>query len=485
MTTQTSSCGTLISFILVLQVFGLISSSTCDGDCGWKADCINSTCICETGYVLHSNGRDCKNASCIANDCLDCSSESQCTRCAYFLEEGSRECLVKCTGEAKFVYSGEVQGSICVAENDDSLDRDVIIGITVGVVVAVLLIVVIVVLFCLHIKRTRRNVNLNQTQYSPGNMQAGNVKKVPMYDNKGFETDPESSLVHNVIDRDVYLHELEKLRPHAQTLLAMLNEIRHKMRAMDNTDPRVPTYKGVIHQLCRVLVLLHKKDPGASIPSDALGLMEWAHQMIEDRQLDSQQSDDSSGTPVNKISYVDVPEPNHYNPYATPVVQKPNPFASLKRNSQPLSPTAAFYSSVPVPVDMTTGDVNLKSVSQNSTLKRQYEIPWDLKKYSDSITTLNCSGSDLTMGYFSNGRFYDPTPRQPTTKPAQQPEVYAPASSYSDRSNPPVLSTFAGGVPRAQSFSSTQSSADTNDEEEQLEDGLPFDLKDATDPVMV
>ena len=32
----------------------------------------------------------------------------------------------------------------------------------------------------------RRNVNLNQTRYAPGNMQAGNVKKVPMYDNKGF-----------------------------------------------------------------------------------------------------------------------------------------------------------------------------------------------------------------------------------------------------------------------------------------------------------
>ena len=32
----------------------------------------------------------------------------------------------------------------------------------------------------------RRNVNLNQTQYSPENMQAGNIKKVPMYDNKGF-----------------------------------------------------------------------------------------------------------------------------------------------------------------------------------------------------------------------------------------------------------------------------------------------------------
>lgn len=50
-------------------------------------------------------------------------------------------------------------------------------------------------------------------------------------------------------------------------------------------------YRGVIHQLCRVLVLLHKKDPGASIPSDALGLMEWAHQMIDDRQLDNSQVD--------------------------------------------------------------------------------------------------------------------------------------------------------------------------------------------------
>ena len=171
------------------------------------------------------------------------------------------------------------------------------------------------------------------------------------------------------------------------------------------------------------------------------------------------QSDDSSSTPVNKISYVDVPEPNHYNPYATPVVKKPNPFASLKRNSQTLSPTAAFYSSVPVPVDMTTGDLNHRSVSQNNTLKRDYEIPWDLKKYSDSLTTLNCSGSDLTMGYFANGRFYDPSPRQPAVKAGQQPEIYAPASSYSDRSNPAVLSTFAGGIPKAQSFSSTQSSA--------------------------
>ena len=57
------------------------------------------------------------------------------------------------------------------------------------------------------------------------------------------ETDFEPSLVHNLIDRDVYLQELDKLKPHAHTLLTMLNEIRHKLRAMDPTDPRVPTYK--------------------------------------------------------------------------------------------------------------------------------------------------------------------------------------------------------------------------------------------------
>ena len=38
---------------------------------------------------------------------------------------------------------------------DDGLDRDVIIGITVGSVLALVLIVIIVILFCLHLKRTR------------------------------------------------------------------------------------------------------------------------------------------------------------------------------------------------------------------------------------------------------------------------------------------------------------------------------------------
>lgn len=180
------------------------------------------------------------------------------------------------------------------------------------------------------------------------------------------------------------------------------------------------------------------------------------------------QVEDSLETnPVNRISYIEVPpKTRNSNPYATPVIQKPNHYAALnKRNSQLNMSNISnnsYYSSVPVPVDMDTSHANHVSVSQNNTLrstskenlKRQYEIPWDLKKISDSYSTLNCSGSDLTMGYFANGRFYDPTPRQQSAKKKMEPEIYAPASSYSDRSNLPVFSTFTGGIPRNQSFSS-------------------------------
>jgi len=179
-----------------------------------------------------------------------------------------------------------------------------------------------------------------------------------------------------------------------------------------------------------------------------------------------------------------VPDSAHTNLYATPVVKKPNPYATLNKRHSQLNMSnlsaGSHYSSVPVPVDYdgsaspmsaaNNATTNHVSVSQNNTLKsttkeklkRQYEIPWDLKKHShntcDSFSTLNCSGSDLTMGYFANGRFYDPSPRQPGVDPNPTPEIYAPMSSYSDRSNPPVFSTFTGGVPRHQSASSSQTS---------------------------
>lgn len=57
--------------------------------------------------------------------------------------------------------------------------------------------------------------------------------------------------------------------------------------------------------------------------------------------------------------------------------------------------------------------------------------------------------NDSSLGYFRNGHYYDPGPN---------PEVYAPASSYSDRSTK-LLSTFQSDLRRTPSISSSVSSA--------------------------
>lgn len=490
--------------VLVLVYHSTLADFNCTvGNCGWMAECDNGTCKCSnnTIFTLHKNGRDCQKNSSLCPmgklNCLDCDANNVCVRCTNFLEETRRVCLDTCNGEAKLINEGPIQGTICKETVSNKLSLEVIIGIIAGVSFLFLVCLITFVAFCVHIRRTRRNVNLNQTHYTTDNMQVGNVKKVPMYDNQGFDIDNEPSLVNNMVDREVYLREIQLLLPHAQTLLTMLNDIRHKLRAMDKSDPRVPTYKGVVHQLCRVLVIIHRKDPAVSIAADALGLMQWAHQMIEDKLLDvDATADDSIETsPVTKISYVEVPS-TQSNLYATPVIKQPNPYATLsKRNSTLNNSNVSYYSSVAVPVDVTSeaNSNNLISVSQASTLvktskeslKRQYEIPWDLKR--DNIVDLNCSGSDLTMGYFMNGRFYDPSPRQPREKPKPDPKqsVYAPASSYSDRTNPPVFSTFAGGIPRNMSFSSQQSKSSNTSSQTDDEEPFPFDIKDATEPVEV
>ncbi|XP_052234438.1 uncharacterized protein LOC127847002 isoform X1 [Dreissena polymorpha] len=540
--------------IVVLPVTFSVESCSSDADClGFQSHCMNETCACTEGFIVYPDSINCKQASCTIDGCLACESGAQlCTKCVFYLSKDRTQCLASCpSGRSRFDLTLAFLGPICTEDTDDDgkvvienrISTDIVIGVIAGVSGALLLCVLVLIGYCIHIRRTRRNVNLNKTRYDIGNMQEGRVKKAPGYDNIGFDKAIEPSLVHNLVDRDVYLREIERLRPHAPTLLTMLNEIRHKLRAMDKSDARVPTYKGVIHQLCRVLVIIHRRDPGVSIPSDALGLMEWAHQMIEDRLLDVEPAEDSLETnPVNKISYIDIP-PNSSksNPYATPVVKKPNPYATLKRNSQ-LSllnnsnlSNGSFYSSVPVPVDYnrTLEPVDQQSTyhisaSQNNTLKsnakenlkRRYEIPWDLKRYHDSFSTINCSGSDLTMGYFANGRFYDPTPRYPTVQHGPEPEVYAPVSSYSDQSNPPMFSTFTGGVQRNLSVSSNSSSNtiindsknqknvfkginpelentdqdldgggsdddDDYDDEDYPAEGLPFDINDATEPVEV
>ena len=69
--------------------------------------------------------------------------------------------------------------------------------------------------------------------------------------------------------------------------------------------------------------------------------------------------------------------------------------------------------------------------------------PKAMKKSSSSVSSkpLKSPTSAPNIGYFANGHYYDPNPMPVTSDP----EVYAPGSNYSDRSN--VMSTFLGDLP--------------------------------------
>ncbi|GFR65664.1 hypothetical protein ElyMa_001952300 [Elysia marginata] len=132
--------------------------------------------------------------------------------------------------------------------------------------------------------------------------------------------------------------------------------------------------RGVIHQLCRVLVLLHKKDPVRNLPSDALSLVQWGHQMVEDfRQQEGTSSDMGAvDFPTSQISMVDVDMeyPHPLSPvYATPDGSTDQGFPL------PALGQATPYSSVPVP--LTPGHVDEPAVRKSgfATISRTPSIP--------------------------------------------------------------------------------------------------------------
>ncbi|XP_011454463.3 uncharacterized protein [Magallana gigas] len=468
----------LIWPILLLCIFkrcqGLCPT---DISCGWKSQCLNGSCQCSPGYTLHSNQQDCQNVSCSLQDCLECGANG-CRRCTNFLDEETLNCLEKCNGQAQKLQLPQLQGSICKRYENDTANINIIIGVVAGVSAGILLCVIVGIIFYCHLKRTRKKINLHQKHYKAGNMQAGTHTTIPLYDNKGFEPDSDM-LQKSVVDKEVYLTELDKLRPQAPSLLTLLNHIRQKLRAMDPQDARVSTYKGVIHQLCRVLVLVHKKDPGASIPSDALGLLEWATQMLEDHQLGNQEqngSGDSAEAGESKISYIDVPDKQQNHQYAVPNVTRAESDSNIASH-------ASYYSSAPVPVEYHSHTLPSYAKIRNSVSTLLPDKNRTKKETVQKITQNPISSSksnDSSLGYFRNGHYYDPGPN---------PEVYAPASSYSDRSTK-LLSTFQSDLRRTPSISSSVSSAggvarDDADDESVNNDPLPFDPKDATEPVEV
>ncbi|XP_076443102.1 uncharacterized protein LOC143281714 [Babylonia areolata] len=458
--------------------------------CGFGAHCVGGNCTCLAGLTLHPNGRDCKNDTCTDPDCLTCSVANTCVRCVKFILSGDGRCEDICSGYAEVRTEGPLQGNVCIPQEDESSDNKLIIGIAAGVGAGLLLCFIAIVIVCIYIRRTRKKVSLQSQQYKSPDMGKGNIIQYPAYDNEAYDEDMNRGVKSGVIDPAVYAMQLEQLRPFKDTLMTLLGQIRPKLRAMSADDPRVPTYKGVVHQLCRVLVLLHRDDTGSSIPSDALGLIEWAHQMLEDhRQQQELQSDAVSPDVLgdlghNRISYIDM-DTDAERQRTSAVYAEPMGSSSF---SKPPSSAGGVnpYSSVPVPVS-----------PQDSTFPRTFatihrtpSVPGTVNNNGKGIyarptvghqTSESHKSKNTPVGYFANGRYYDPNPNP-------QGEVYAPASSYSDRSTAP-LSTFMPDRPRSRSLSSSGSSSGEAVDGEECSEGdgdmFPFDPKDATEPVEV
>ncbi|KAL8593221.1 hypothetical protein ACOMHN_009876 [Nucella lapillus] len=476
--------------------------------CGFGATCGASNCTCPSTLILHPNGLDCKNETCTAGDCLTCSVANTCIRCVKFILSDDGSCVDRCNGYAEVRSQGLLQGNICMPEKDESSDK-LIIGIVAGVGAGLVLCVLAILVVCIYIRRTRKNVSLQNHQYKSPNMEKGNIKQYPAYDNQAYDEEVKSG----VVDPAVYAMQLEQLRPHQETLMTLLGQIRPKLRAMKDDDPRISTYKGVVHQLCRVLVLLHRNDTGTSIPSDALGLIEWAHQMLEDHRQQEELQVDSASPDVlgdlgqHRISYIDVDMDTdrlHPHPHAHTHAHFPAVYALPMGGGGPnpqLPPGGINpYSSVPVPVSPQDSTfprqvgAEIKDCFPSltfATIHRTPSVPGTVNNNGKVIyarptvsrqTSESCKSKNKSVGYFANGRYYDPNPMPQT-------EVYAPASSYSDRSTAP-LSTFMPDRPRSRSLSSSGPSSegeavDGDEGSEGDADMFPFDPKDATEPVEV
>ncbi|XP_014788049.1 uncharacterized protein LOC106882014 [Octopus bimaculoides] len=443
----------LIINLIILLMFSSGYSNECNDTvpCGWKASCNNNSCSClNNNSVLHDNKRDCRNDGCdhILN-CLECNAENKCIRCVNFIDETTHTCLDSCHGVSQVSLQGPLQGNIC---NESLINTSLWIGLGAGCGAGIILclLVLLAVFACKKKKKQSANFQENlKSRHLPNEK----IRKIPVFDNKGYETEEVNISDSCVIDEQVYFYKLEKMRPHKKTLEELLCQVRTRLRAMNSDDTRVPTYKGVINQLCRVLGLLNKNELNNSVPADALGLLEWAKQMLNDYyELRQQDSSTSSEAPRAEISSVDVqpiyaiPHDSCQDAVRIATDNKPSTLANHSAPKAVGTADSGYYSSVSIPY--------FNSHQPNKPSKP----PAYLKKNKRHLN-----------GYHVN----DNNDRANN--------IYTCASSYSERSGK-CMSTF---IKDDISYVSECSERSSNSSAGASPEGLPFNMKDATEPIEV
>eukprot|EP00118_Oscarella_pearsei_P001443 m.7459 g.7459 ORF g.7459 m.7459 type:complete len:340 (+) comp18718_c0_seq1:83-1102(+) len=268
-------------------------------DCGLHSSCSQSlVCQCDTGYASLL-GTNCKklDLSCHATekDCGKCDGDI-CTKCVdgYYVTPSSGECVTSCPADdSEFVLSGaRFLGSICNLSTGGGLSTTIIIVIC--VIVAILVIVVIVVIVIVRMKGRARGfwsvndpapqdnqVQMRQSSSSTSLQKAAKreskriSKELEAQVNQGFEGETPSG-----DELEEFLRRLSKLKNKATAFLAILNDMRRKLRTLPADSDSAMKYKKVVKDLTRLLFLLNKKPKSIKMPSDGLHLLTWAEHLL-------------------------------------------------------------------------------------------------------------------------------------------------------------------------------------------------------------
>ncbi|CAH1794397.1 unnamed protein product [Owenia fusiformis] len=278
-------------------------------DCGWNTSCDEGTsrCLCRKGYYISDNQKDCYDPWCQDKRCVECYSSSKCRRCIDFIEVDTGECVSECQGEYILTVTGELLGKVCQVKRAPSGLSAIYIGIIAGVCCVIVITVIIAIVVYWRMKKTSNKKQRNIAAYALEAQRAKQMQEDTI-SQSAYNTDTMRSLqsLSSLPGEPVvleFLQQIDLLKPHKHTLVAMWKETKDKLLSVQEGDSRIAIYKNVIQQLTRVLNLLHKKPNQLRMPPDGNTLLKWAERILKlyIASKKAEQANDSGYATISKV----------------------------------------------------------------------------------------------------------------------------------------------------------------------------------------
>ncbi|XP_070579507.1 uncharacterized protein [Ptychodera flava] len=312
--------------VMVLTISSVHSQPVeCQTDsslCGRNSQCVDGLCVCDEGYSSQ-DGSDCLHDLCNVEGCFECLDVTKCSRCKDIVVQGSGECITECPHQESLQFHGDFVGRVCTYPAQTQNLPTVYTAI-IGVICAGIIIALIIGLACfIHQRRTQGNFDF---LYGKPNRHKVNVPADDNVINQKYQRDPGSvdntgsaaSELPIKVDqqktnpvlgnRIEFLRQVSELKPHAETFLKMLNDVRKRYRGLKHGNPRAGSYKAVMRDLSRVLFILNKKETSLKMPPDGNELLKWAARILKNYEnCQSSETETDNNQKAGKKTVTDIP----------------------------------------------------------------------------------------------------------------------------------------------------------------------------------